>query len=58
MVALASDSEIGWDIFNFSSETSQGRNLYKLSQKITLWALLESNVHTKINKKNSKINVK
>ena len=34
-------------------EISQGRNLYKLSQKITLWVLLGS-MHRKINQKISK----
>ena len=35
---------------------SQGRNLYKLSQQITSWVLLES-IDTKINKKFSKCEI-
>ena len=35
---------------------SQGRNLYKLSQKITSWVLLGS-IHTKINQKISKCEI-
>ena len=35
---------------------SQGRNLYKLSQKITSWVLLGS-IDTKINKKISKCEI-
>ena len=44
-------------MYNFKlNNNSQGRNLYKLYQKITSWVLLGS-IHTKINQKISKCEI-